>query len=209
MSEEEQRGYHFFSPEDVEWRRTSISRFAEFEKYGDYLEGIVHEVNLTEGATTGGGEVCGYCDIFCNETGDLVRLTLAQTVLANGFKSTNPSEGDIIRVVYDGEKDTGKGNPAKLFSVHTGRRKEISDEEAQERFGAMLSNQENRLGEPLVRLILLQHFQLDYSDKDAVMQYKDRKSMKDIYDMLKDLSPPSDEELDTIHADLKAAETGV
>ena len=198
-----ENGNHYYSPEDVEFRRTSISRFMDFKEYGDFIEGIVHEINLEEGATTGGGEVCGYCDIYCNKTGDLVRVTLAQMTLRTGMKSSDPSEGTILRIVYDGEKDTGKGNPAKLFSVHTGRRKEITDEEAQERFGAMLQNQEQRLGKPMVRLILRNQFQLDYADKEAVMAYNNRKGMKDIYDVLKDCSPPNAEELRAIEKDLE------
>lgn len=103
---------------ELKWAEVHPPKFAKWETPGDKVVGQVLHYSPHEGATTFNGEVCGYIDL---ETDDGVwRIVLDKDALKDRISAAYPQVGDWLAVKYLSSKDTGRGQPYKVFGVWRG-----------------------------------------------------------------------------------------
>lgn len=93
---------------DVEWDELG-EKYWEAQKEEDELTGVVTEIK--EGK---------YGKVYCILTAANEHLlTPSHNILQDRLKEV--TTGDLIKIIYKGQKDTGKGNPAQLYKVFRAR----------------------------------------------------------------------------------------
>ena len=95
---------------DVEWDELG-TKFWEPQKIEDEIIGVITE--MIEGKH-------GMMYVILTATDEKL-LTPAHNILQDRMKEV--VVGDLVKIIYKGEKDTGKGNPAQVYKVYRAKTK--------------------------------------------------------------------------------------